>query len=167
MRFGSSASDSTHCGASKYCEITKNDPLGPPKSIANQSKSPVGPPLERPGAPRFASGRHQTSKMRMVWVIKRQRCGQDGVPGHLDGGLAVVGWSTLRHARGLREGGEGKPSEQGVRKDQGPCVPHAPLKGRRIQSLRAFRRAGSYGDDFHDFVNFSMTKKLWKRELQQ
>ena len=31
-------------------------------------------------------------------------------------GLVVVRRITLRHARGLREGGEGKPSEQGVRK---------------------------------------------------
>jgi hypothetical protein len=55
--------------------------------------------------------------MRMVWVIKRQRCGQDGRPGtprrYLGDGLAVVRRITLRHARGLREGGEGKPSEQG------------------------------------------------------
>ena len=66
--------------------------------------------------------------MRMVWVIKRRRCGQDVRPGtprgylggtlpvpwwYLAGTLVVVGRSTLRHARGLREGGEGKPSEQG------------------------------------------------------
>ena len=66
--------------------------------------------------------------MQMVWVIKRQRCGQDGRSGTprwylgdglvvvwrwFGGGLVVVGRSTLQHARGLREGGEGKPSEQG------------------------------------------------------
>ena len=58
--------------------------------------------------------------------MKNNKKSEDYVQGHLDdllgGGLAVVGWSTLRLARGRREGGEGKPSEQGGQERSGSLV---------------------------------------------